>query len=340
MNKLNRIVFVTLPILLLLAGCITARPSAVETPLASAKLKVVVLPFLSFAPYFIAQDEGFFAEQGLAVELIEMRQSTEAVPALIQGEIDVLGGFVNTGLLNAMYAGENVKIVADKGHFAADDCGADAFVVRSGLTEDELFTQPTGLRFSANPASIEGYLVDQLLLANGLSPERATLELIANPAAELEALQQGAVDIGLVSEPWVTQIADAGAGYLWQPIGKTVPEFQSAALFFGPNLLEDNPALGERFMIAYLKGVRQFLEGKTARNLAILAKATGLEKTLLETICWNTFHGDGAINRQSIADFAAWAVDKGYLDGMVDEATFWDGRFIAAANRAIEGEAK
>ena len=68
--------------------------------------------------------------------------------------------------------------------------------------------------------------------------------------------------------------------------------------------------------------------------------ATGLEASLLEGICWNVFNLDGAINAPSVADFAAWAVEKGYVEGAVDEAMFWDGSFVAAANRAMEDEEK
>ena len=55
-------------------------------------LKMVVLPRLSWAPFYIAQAEGFFAEQGLEVEFIQMERSADAVPLVAQGEVDVISG--------------------------------------------------------------------------------------------------------------------------------------------------------------------------------------------------------------------------------------------------------
>jgi ABC-type nitrate/sulfonate/bicarbonate transport system substrate-binding protein len=52
---------------LLLPGC-TAEKAEPPQPV---ELKVVILPYISFAPYFIAAEEGFFEEQGLKVEFVK-----------------------------------------------------------------------------------------------------------------------------------------------------------------------------------------------------------------------------------------------------------------------------
>ncbi len=57
----------------------TAAPAASVTQ-APVKLKVAVFPFLSSAVFKIAKDEGYFAEQGLDVELVPLKSSNEAIP--------------------------------------------------------------------------------------------------------------------------------------------------------------------------------------------------------------------------------------------------------------------
>ena len=58
---------------LLLQACAS---SPVEQPAPEpAKLKVTLAPYLGFAPFFIAEDEGFFAEQGLEIELVEIKHA-------------------------------------------------------------------------------------------------------------------------------------------------------------------------------------------------------------------------------------------------------------------------
>jgi NitT/TauT family transport system substrate-binding protein len=304
-------------------------------------VKVLQLPFLSFAPFFIAQEEGYFAEQGLAVEFIKMEDSNEAVPALIQGDLDVLGGYITVGMLNAMAKGEPIRVVADKAYIGKTDCVADAIMVRNGLVEpgqpiaaDVLKT----LRFSYTPVSIEAYFVEKLLADGNLTLNDIQFENIPNPAAELEALQQGAVDLALVSEPFVTRITDAKAGVVWKRVSEVTPDFQSAVLIYGSRLLAGDGAVGKRFMTAYLKGVAQYSEGHTARNLAIVSQATGLEEALLQKTCWPPFHIDGYINTTSISQFADWAVTQELLDSTLTEEQFWDARFVEHANQQLQSK--
>jgi len=88
-------------------------------------------------------------------------------------------------------------------------------------------------------------------------------------------------------------------------------------------------------MIAYLKGVRQYNLGKTARNLDIEASATRLDRDLLARTCWQPIRGDGRINVESVLDFQRWAVRRGALDALVPPESFWDPSFVDQANVAL-----
>lgn len=43
-------------------------------------IRIVVTPFLNYAPFFIAQEEGYFAEQGLAVEMVRLTNNMGPCP--------------------------------------------------------------------------------------------------------------------------------------------------------------------------------------------------------------------------------------------------------------------
>ena len=119
------------------------------------------------------------------------------------------------------------------------------------------------------------------------------------------------------------------------PIKKVVPNLQQAFIAYGPTLLDEGPDAGKRFMAAYLKGVRQYNQGKTERNLDILAKHTGLDEELLMQICWPSFRSDGRIGVQGVLEFQAWAVEKRFLDSVVTEDEFWDPSFLEWANQVL-----
>jgi hypothetical protein len=56
-----------------------------------------------------------------------------------------------------------------------------------------------------------------------------------------------------------------------------------------------------RFLRAYLRAVAQYAEGRTQRNVEILANAVRLEPKLLRTICWPVIPADGKSDAQAIS---------------------------------------
>ena len=300
-------------------------------------MKVFLAPYLSFAPFFIAQEEGYFADQGLQIEFVKMKTSAEAIPALAQGELDVAAGTIKTGTLNAMARGAKIKVVADKGYIAPTGCTSTALMARRALAEAGELDGPAelqGRRIAIEPPTLEGYYVEKLLNTAGLTLDDVETVDIPTPA-ELEALEKGTIDLTGTSEPWVTRILQAGHGVIWMPAQEVIPDLQWALIAYGPTLLDDNPDAGRRFMVAYLKAVRQYNQGKTERNLELLAEFTGLEQELLTQACWLQFRHNGEINVQSVLDFQAWALEKGFLDRVVTEDQFWDSSFIEHANEVL-----
>lgn len=323
----------------LLAACQPiVVPATPGEPRARVPIRVEVLPFLSFAPLFIAQDEGYFAAQGLDVQFVRLTDGTAPIAALLQGDIDVISPQIESGLLNAMARGADVKIVADKGYLASGHCPAYALLARKALVDDGKLTGPAalkGLTLAIEPLTSEGFYITKLLgQANLTLADIGTVDIA--PPALADALNNGSVDLVHIGEPWITRLVSSGAAIVWLPVQDVVPDFQWAVLAFGPTLLKGNRETGEKFIQAYLQGVRQYNQGKTARNLEIVAANTGLEVSLLEKACWPAVHDDGDINIQSVLDFQSWALQVGLLDTQVTEEQFWDGSFVAQANAALD----
>jgi NitT/TauT family transport system substrate-binding protein len=314
-------------------GVTTAAAQQLST---SDTLKVVIFPFLSFAPILIADEEGYFAEHGLQIEYIKIKENV-AIQALSSGEVDVWGGLISTGALNAMYRGANIRFVADKGFFAADGCPSFGLVARKALVETGELNGPVqlnGKNVAWYRASFEEYFLEKVLQEGGLKLDDVQ-KITIPPPADLGAMAKDRLDLTVTNEPWVTRLVQGGHGILWWPVQKTIPGFHFGLILYGPNLLEKNPEAGRRFMVAYLKGVRQFSQGKTARNLEILAKRTGLAEDLLRTACWPQVRNDGRINVQSIMDFQNWALTKGYLDHLVTKDIFMETSFIKKAVKIL-----
>jgi NitT/TauT family transport system substrate-binding protein len=316
--------------------------SGQSSPPKEHPLKVFVLPYLSFGPLMIAEEEGFFLEQGLKVEFVRMSRSAQAIPALAQGKLDVLAGTTSFSLFNAMARGARIKIVADKGYIAPGGCVEMAIMARRHWVKNAESPSAELLRgrpMALNPVSVPGFLVEKFLGTLGLTLDDVRVVDLPE-AAKIEAFASGNIDFASANEPWITRFRQAGHAALWVSLSEVAPDFQMAFVSYGPNLLDRNPEVGLRFMIAYRKAVLRYNEGKTDRNLHILAKLTGMEADLLRQACWSLFRSDGHITKESLIEFQQWGKKKGFLDTMVPEAEFWDPTFVDKANKTLRGLAK
>lgn len=330
-----RNILVVLPMAMLAACGKTPQPQIPESP---DEITVAILPYISYTPFFIAEEEGFYAEQGLDVKFVEFTRTSELIPALASGQLDVAAGLLTAGTLNAIAREGQIRYVADKGYNDPEGCTYTTFMARNELIDSGQLDTPAGLaglRIALSGASSAEYYLDVLLEQGGLTPDQVELVEVPLPT-RLEGMTSGDLDLAAVSEPWATRIADTGSGEIWMPMEDVLPDFQLSVILYGRTFLEDETGLGTRFMIAYLKAVRQYQQGKTPRNLEIMADFTGLEEGLLERSCWQSFRSDGMINLQSVIDFQTWADARGMLDTELNPEDFWEPQYIEAALAVLD----
>jgi len=309
-----------------------------QMPSTGVKLKVVTTLFVSYAPFYIAQEEGYFTEQELQIEFINMTVAGDALPSLIKGDLDVIGDTLFPNILNAITRGANIKFVADKGYLLPEGCTYNAIMARRTLVEEgklNSISQLKGRRVGMlQDTGISGYYFEKVLNQANLSLDDVETVFLQMPS-RLEAFERGAIDISTISEPMITRMVRTGHAVIWKPSQKLFPNFQHAVLLYGPTLLEKHPDVGKRFMVAFLKAVRQYNQGKTKRNLEIVAKYTGLDRGFLGEVCWPAMRNDGKIHIESVMDYQAWAMKKGFLDKEVLPYQFWDPSFVEYANKVL-----
>jgi NitT/TauT family transport system substrate-binding protein len=326
---------------ILLQACDAGRKDDEPSTPESTNLRVLLLPFMSFAPFFIAEQEGYFTEQGLDVEFVRMERGTEAIPALAQGDIDVYAGAISVSILRAIQDGE-IRIVADKGFFDSDGCDYMTFLVRKDLIDAGELGTVEGIRSKNLNMSVRGnireFYSERLLNMYGLEVD--DLELVAVPDATTgEALTKGTMDLAPITEPWATRFISDGSVISWMPAQQVLPGFHFAFIAYGPRILTEERAAGQKFMVAYLNAVKQYAEGKTDRNIDILEEITELDRTLIQNACWSAIQVDGHLNDDDIIEFQNWAIERGMLDGPPMTADdFWDSSFIDYANQELEND--
>ena len=344
------IIFVVFLTLLLVVSACGKAPQAAEPSetLASAEIpepvsiKIGYLPFISNTIFLIAEEEGYFDEQGLDVELILFKSSNELMPMLMAGEIDVIPPALNPAIFNAFSREGKSRIILPLTDFGIRDCSVATYLARksdidAGMYADKKDWINAKWVLSSMPVnSMPGYVLANALTPAGLSVDDIQIEMVELPAQE-EALRNGQVDIVYAVEPWITRMTAKGDIVILDSAERYVPELSSSLVIAGPRIIDD-PDVGRRFAIAYLKAVRQYMEGPTPRNVELAVELTGLAPELMEQICWSSSPVNGVVNTASLMDFQEWLLERGLVDELVSMEDIYEPAFAEYAVSVL-GEA-
>ncbi len=183
---------VALALLLLTPACSPEEAAPAEQ--GGDRLKVLVHPYLGYAQFFIAREEGYFADQGLDVEFVEGASSARALPLFVQGRVDVFAGLLSAGIINAVGQGAPIRLVAEKGHVGTDRDPYICMMARPDLVESgrlKTASDLKGLTVIRDPTSTMCYFVDSILATGGLSEDDVEFRYLQMPIRG-EALSNGA----------------------------------------------------------------------------------------------------------------------------------------------------
>jgi NitT/TauT family transport system substrate-binding protein len=323
---------VALALFALAAAC-----RAPADPRALQPLRLFAQQHVSGAPLYLAESEGDFRAAGFAVEWIRTGSSRDLLPSLLEGGVDVIASNLSPVFLNAAAQGGRLRIVADKGHLAREGCNYLSFLTRPELLRDGRLAPPEGgkLRVSYRRGSLYEMLFDRALDASGLSREATELHFLSGEVED-QALLAGGIDVASSSGATMQALLDSGRAAVWQRAQDLLPDGQAYVVLFGPSLLDRDPAAGERFMTAYLRGVRRYNQGKTRRNVELLATALDTPAAEIERACWVAIRDDGKIDVATIDALIDWARANGRLDAPLAAADVWEPRFVEQAARALD----
>ncbi|WP_426226356.1 ABC transporter substrate-binding protein [Pseudarthrobacter sp. DSP2-3-2b1] len=276
---------------LALTACSSGTPeSTATTPGGSGGLqtvKVVGVPVVDMAALYVGEDQGFFAEEGLDLN-IEFGQGTAAmIPALLNGQYDIqYGGSVN--LLQAADAELPVVAIAAGGRTTGvqgDDHGA-LLVLENSPIQTAADLEGKTLAVNALRGLHEVALWASVRKAGG-DPTKVKFVEMALPDMGA-ALANGQIDAASVSEPFLGVIEGQGARVVTSLYVDADPDFVTALYFATAEKAEKDPAMIERFNRALEKSFAYSTENPDAVR-AQLGNFTQINSGLIETMILTNF---------------------------------------------------
>ncbi|HLH24718.1 MAG TPA: ABC transporter substrate-binding protein [Chloroflexota bacterium] len=273
---------------LLLAACGGASPPAAALdaadgaapapPDAPTTLTVWDGSGLIEAPLYIALERGYLKEQGLEVQPVPFNGAFDTqVPSLATGQLDVGGGSIVPGLYNAVGRGLPLRVTAIAALYTPGR--SQLIVARKDLAESGQLKSYADLRGKvvARPTALGSATIgiEKALELGGLTSSDITY-LDIPTADTLAALANKKADVAFMTEPFGTQAIEQGVAVKWHEMADLVPNHVSSIWAYGSRLIDDQPELGRRFMVALMRGMRDYEDafGKNKDRAAIVSILT------------------------------------------------------------------
>lgn len=325
----------------IIASCIASAAPA-------AKIRVGSSPVLSSAGIYLAEDEGFFNEQGLVVEITDVANSGAPMTLLLsKNELDVGAGNLSSGLFNAALQGQEFKLVADKGHV---EKGRDyiALIVRQDHVDSGRFKTLKDLKgmkmgLTALDGVSQQIVAEKFLQKAGLTAK--DVEFVKLSYAEMNAtLKTKGLDATIQLEPFVAQAELGKFAKRISGSNEVHPGQQSAAIFYSPSFMKDRREEAVKFMAAYLKGVRLYNKSLTDPEARKKVRASlGKRMKITDEAVWDKMvaiglKDNGELNTAALDEDLKWYKNKGYLKGDLPAAKVVDASFAKEAAKRLDGK--
>ncbi|WP_341720094.1 ABC transporter substrate-binding protein [Micromonospora sp. FIMYZ51] len=232
-----------------LTGCTDSDASPTEQGDGDLRqVRVAALPITETAALWGGIKAGLFEKHGLQVEVLPAQGGAQAIPALINGDIDFAIG-QPFGPFRADLQDLGVVVIGNyaSSYAEGDDINAVVASAKSGIKRP---ADLAGKRVSVNSLGAAG---DVTIMAavekDGGDPSTIKFVEVAFPdvPAQLEA---GNIDAGWVPEPFVTQLKSRGDTFIVAPYQAVVPGLTTLTTFTTTKKAESDAKLVDDFTAA------------------------------------------------------------------------------------------
>ncbi|PRB75285.1 hypothetical protein CQ012_12185 [Arthrobacter sp. MYb214] len=200
-----------------LAACGSSEEASADGPV---KLRVAIAP-IQFETARIAEEKGYFEDQGLDVELVNGADPAALLAQVVSGDVNVaIGSWINVA--TSFSQGVPIQVIGGNGMVDPEADNSGVMVAKeSGVKElADLKGKTIGVVGVKSGGDIP---VLQALEAAGVKEKEVTE--VAVPYAGMEAaLEQGTVDAVVPADSFYHQMLEKG----YQTISNPVQEFQSS----------------------------------------------------------------------------------------------------------------
>jgi NitT/TauT family transport system substrate-binding protein len=276
--------------------------------------------------FFVAQDKGFFKEEGLDVQTKSFSAPGDGLTPLIAGSLDAHLSTADSVITVLDKAPGQLKVV----YLTDTSSGADAIVAKKDIAD---IKGMKGKKVAATLGQCNQLLLEKALEKAGLSDKDIQL-VNMNPDDAGAAFAAGKVDVAVTWEPWITKISGEKKGHVIFS-SKETPNLILDVLAISTKTAKTKSAETKAFLRALNRGY-EFVQKSPDQAAAIAAKALEQKPDEVKAMLPKVSLYSGKKNLEVLAGPAAKASaqvaqffkEKKVNDTLVDTAALYDASFL------------
>lgn len=293
---MKRLLAAVLSVLFLLAaGCGTGTQPK-DTKL--SKLTIGLMPDTDSIPFIIAAERGYFAEEGVEVELVPFKSAMERDAALQSGNLD--------GAISDLLA----VIFARSGGFALHATSytdGNYNLVASGNTGISTATDLHGKEIAISRNTIIEYVTDEILAVNGLNEREVSKVVIPQIPVRLEMLQSGNLAAAVLPEPMASVAVASGSRYV---TGSGDLGINPGVIVFSDASIQEKAASVRAMYRAYNKAVEYLNHTPRAEYIDLVMEKSGFPAPARDALELKPYRPAGLPAEKDVEEAVHWVKSK------------------------------
>lgn len=316
MKKIAILLLVTAAMLMIVSGCGNKQTETAAPKRADKTVTIGVMPDVDSLPFIIAQEKGYFKEEGVEVKLSYFKSAVDRDSALQSGNLDGAisdmlaeyfaknGGFdtVITSLTNGSY-----KLLAAKSEPAASiaDLG--------------------GKELAVSKNTIIEYVTDQVAAKGNVPVAALNKVVIPQIPTRLEMLQSGRIAAATLPEPLASVAVKNGARVLQSSDQLGI---NPGVMLFTRGAVNDKEQEIRAVYRAYAKAVTYLQREPMDAYIDLLIEKGGFPKDVKGALVLPQYKKPTPPNEQELAAVADWLQQRQLIKNGYSYQELVDDRFV------------
>ncbi|SDX05432.1 NitT/TauT family transport system substrate-binding protein [Amycolatopsis xylanica] len=278
------------------------------------KIKVTAMPTIDMAPFHLAVKNGYFKEQGLEVEVVDVPSGQASLTKLIAGEVDIAYGSYTPFFLAKSKGAADIKFVAD----ASSAAPKSTLVVAMPNSQVKSVKDLAGKRIAITGENTICDTLTKSVMKDNMV-DSSGVKWVPMPFPQIAAsLQRGDVDAGFLTEPYITAAAkQVGAVPVVDTATGATADFPTAGYGSLAKFTDGNPKTVAAFQKAMQKATKEAADRSKIEPLMVEFAKIDQDTAALTTLL--TFQS--ALDARRLQRVPDLLKDQGTITARIDVNT-------------------